>query len=273
MRATKLGLAGLGLAAISLLAVSVTPLTNPVKANDDRNRRDIAVVPSTFVGTAAQCGGTAGSRIVTAAWLTGFGLPDNGGLNGVPSTANDPHMGLLLSKNGPTTDCSAAQADVTGVEGMTLTELGFDYRNGGHCGAGAPRFNIYAADGSYYFAGCASGAQSPAPQDLKEWTRVRFSATAGTVYPADSSFPAFVFGPNGTRITGLEIVFDEGTDTQSSQDPNGVGLASLDNIDVNGTLVTSGPTTGRERSDCKPGNGNGDKNRIHCGPPGRNGRD
>jgi hypothetical protein len=35
-------------------------------------------------------------------------------------------------------------------------------------------------------------------------------------------------------------VFDEGTDTPSVSDPTGVGLAVIDNIDINGTLITAG---------------------------------
>jgi len=98
----------------------------------------LSAVPFVFIGKAGDCGPpAAGSHIVTAAWLGGMGLPDGDGdaaLNGVPATADDPHRGLLLSKNGPSTDCSSAGARITGVKGMTVDAaftLGFDYRNGG----------------------------------------------------------------------------------------------------------------------------------------------
>src|SRR3989449_4455018 len=111
--------------------------------------RQLRAVPSVFIGKADDCGaGTFGSHIVTSAWLGGMGLPDNGGdtaFNGVPDTANDPHDGLLLSKNGASPDCSSAGARITGARGMSVDAtftLGFDFRNGGHCGAGAPRFNV-----------------------------------------------------------------------------------------------------------------------------------
>src|SRR5947208_2970585 len=148
----------------------------------------LRAVPFVFIGKAGDCGPpTAGSHIVTAAWLGGMGLPDRDGdaaLNGVPATADDPHRGLLLSKNGPSTDCSSAGARITGVKGMTVDAaftLGFDYRNGGHCGAGAPRFNVVAkpATGpntSHFVGGCANAASTPAPQDPAEWSRVRFGA-------------------------------------------------------------------------------------------------
>ncbi|HZP92525.1 MAG TPA: hypothetical protein VFB20_06555 [Burkholderiales bacterium] len=196
----------------------------------------LQAVPFVFVGTAAECGGPAGSNIVTSAWLGGMGLPDNGGDNGVPATANDPHRGLLLSKNGPTTDCSSAGVVIRHAP-RTITELNFDYRKGGHCGAGAPRFNITTEAGFTYFVGCAAGVPTPAPQDPTQWQRVTFSE-ATPVTPQLATNPPFVFGT--TPVKQLAIVFDEGTDSTSAEDPNGVGLAVLDNISVNGQFITSG---------------------------------
>jgi hypothetical protein len=52
-----------------------------------------------------------------------MGLPDNGQMNTTildlltgADSRRDPHMGLLLNKNGPTADCSAAGARILGVE-------------------------------------------------------------------------------------------------------------------------------------------------------------
>jgi hypothetical protein len=238
------------LAAIGLLALPATQ-SRVVQADS------IEAIPQTFVGTAPGCAPfPPGSRIVASAWLNGLGLPDNGGpntstTNANPPTRNDPHSGLLLSKNGPTADCSEAGARITGVAGMTLSELGFDYRNGGHCGAGAPRFNVEITSepaGTDHFFGCADGTQAPAPQDPTQWTRVRF-----TLAQASPPVP-----PNST-IRSISIVFDEGTDTPSTQDPNGVGLATIDNIDINGHLITSGPSHGNgDDNDQNHGNGHGD---------------
>ena len=182
--------------------------------------------PWTFVGTADQCGGPAGSRIVTSSWLAGMGLPDSGAPH--PASRN-PHQGLLLSKNGPTPNCSAAGAAIVGwTEGDTLSGLGFDFRKGGHCGAGAPRINVTDTSDTTYFFGCAHGTHSPAPQ-TPEWERVRFTGADG--------FPAtFVFGE--TPVKSIEIVFDEGTDT-ANNDTEGVGLAVLDNILINDTLISA----------------------------------
>jgi hypothetical protein len=216
-------------------------------AFDDNQNQNLQAKPSTFVGLAAGCAPSpAGSNIVTSAWLTGLGLPDNGSSNVTPSTPpnNDPHLGLLLSKNGATNDCSAAGADIKGASGivvMATTEFGFDYRNGGHCGAGAPRFNLVTSDNVPHFGGCAGGAKTAAPQDPVQWSRVRLT-------PAQF-FPPI---PLSSTIKSLSIILDEGTDTPSPDDPNGIGLAVIDNIDVNGNLITSGPGV-------KNGDDNGDK--------------
>src|SRR5437879_2581273 len=49
---------------------------------------------------------------------------------------------LVMDKLLPTAANAAAGAEVEGVDGLTLTELGFDVYRGGHCGAGAPRYNV-----------------------------------------------------------------------------------------------------------------------------------
>jgi len=196
----------------------------------------LEAVPFEFVGKAGDCGAAAGSRIVTAAWLKGMGLPDNGGMNSNPlDSSNNPNKrdGLLLSKNGPTPDCSAAGASIKGVKGMTVSEtfeVGFDYRNGGHCGAGAPRFNVTTRDGVFSFVGgCSNGTASPAPQDPSEWTRVRINVTSPS-----QAFPPLAVG---SQIESISIFYDEGTDT-ANNDTQGVGLAVVDNIFINGELIT-----------------------------------
>lgn len=148
---------------------------------------------------------------ISAAWSPSIGEPDANG------------FGLLLQKNGPTTDNSAAGASIKGVSGITLTELGFDYKNGGHCGAGAPRFNVQASDGFHFLGGCSNGTPMPAP--AAGWTRVRI----------DPSNPAQAFPPiaSGATIVSISLIFDEGTDTG----PDFTGAVILDNIDVNGTLI------------------------------------
>ena len=154
-------------------------------------------------------------------------------------------MGLLLSKNGNTYVCSSAGAEITGVEELHLTvtlafKLGFDYRNGGHCGGGAPRFNVVVVDmlgnETFHFVGnCAVAVNTPAPQDPLEWTRIRWTAAM--------AFPPI---PLGSTVKSITIIHDEGTDlgwggtSPSSGDVAGVGLAVIDNIFIAGRYIRSG---------------------------------
>lgn len=171
--------------------------------------------PFEFVGNdpANGCVGTPGS--VTAAWQTHEGLPDAG---------KSDHA-LFLQKTGPSVaNCAAAGAVITGVEGITLTEIGFDIRNDGHCGAGAPRFNVMASDGFHFLGGCANGTQTP-NTPAPGWMRVRIDpANPGQAFPPIAA---------GATIVGIAILFDEGTDAG----PDFTGFAFLDNIDINGILI------------------------------------
>lgn len=216
---------------------------------------DLKAVPFVFVGRAGDCGTgyAAASNIVTTAWLGGIGLPDNGGPNVGPDPTDNPnkrnpHRGLLLSKNGTTPDCSAPGAEIKGVRGRTVTasfQLGFDYRNGGHCGAGAPRFNVVVRPPSgpetfHFVGGCSNDSTpTPAPQDPLQWTQVRFEVTSPT-----ESFPPI---PLGSRIRSITLVFDEGTDTPTGPrpsgdlgNPSGIGLTVVDNIFVGGQYIRRG---------------------------------
>lgn len=238
----------------ALVLVLLGPLAAFADDDDDNdNDHKLKAVPFAFIGTAEECGGPAGSRIVTAAWLGGMGLPDNVGLNfgttaSDPPNKRDPHLGLLLNKNGASPVCSAAGAEIKGVKGIEVTAnfyLGFDYRNGGHCGGGAPRFNVSyrqpdGADGFSFVGGCGNdSAPTDAPQDPDQWSRVRFE----TSNAAESGPPI----PTGSRIKSITLILDEGTDTPTGPRPStdagnpaGIGLAVLDNIDINGRLITKG---------------------------------
>lgn len=137
------------------------------------------------------------------------------------STTTVTNYALSLQKNASTTVNSAAGASIDGFATSTLTELGFDYKTGTYCGAGSPRFNVYTTAGTYYFFGCSYGTHT----DLGNgWTQVRF--TNSDAFPADgvTAFPGF----GSTTATRIEIVQDE------------EGQALLDNIDINGSII-SGP--------------------------------
>ena len=67
---------------------------------------------------------------------------------------------------------------------------------------------------------------------------------------------AQIFSPltPGMKIKSISIIYDEGTDQAGVTDPNGAGLAVIDNIDVAGKLITSGP------GNSPNGHGNGNDN-------------
>jgi hypothetical protein len=153
--------------------------------------------------------------IVAAAWVKHLGLPQGNDKN---------RFGLILSKNGTTPTNASAGLVVNGVKGLHLTELGFDVRNGGHCGAGAPRFNVVTNDGVTRFYGCTYGTHTPSTP-APGWQRVRYLTSVS--YPGA---PAFT---SGLTVTSISIDFDEGTDIG----PDFSGMVVLDNIDVNGALI------------------------------------
>jgi hypothetical protein len=143
---------------------------------------------------------------------------------------DNENWGLLLSKNTATATNSAAFAQVLliccagNLNIRPLSELGFDIRNGGHCGAGSPRFNVITADKANHFVGgCANGTISTSPNP--GWQRVRF----------DPANPNQAFPPvqPSDVVVKIFIVADEGVDTGTDFS----GLSILDDIDVNGDLI------------------------------------
>ena len=192
------------------------------------------------------------TNLVTAAWLGGLGCPTSTVVAAFAPPAfttvtvmpyhdttcptGDPkdkkNEGLLLAKTGPTNNNASADATINGVRGDVLTEVGFDIRNGTHCGAGAPRFNIVVEGSStIHFVGCA--AMTTISVGLYGQ---RKRATAGQVAAGAASPPI----PPGSRIQSITIIFDEGQDNPTASEL-GNGLAVIDNIDINGTLVGQGP--------------------------------
>jgi hypothetical protein len=160
------------------------------------------------------------SGIVSATWVTHQGLND----------AGKSDHGLVLKKEGPTAIVASSGAVISKVRNVTLTELGFDVEVGGHCGAGAPRYNVTLTDGSLYFFGCIHGDVTPAGTDRQGdlWNRARFT-------DADAAYsgvgPTAVWpGLGVAQVQAIHVVFDEGTDV-------GPGFVRLDNLDVNGKLM------------------------------------
>src|SRR5947209_3400810 len=172
------------------------------------------------------------SDLIASRWVKGAGCPTGAtvtAFGGASSPFTDPacptgdprdehNEGLLLVKTGPTlTSFAAALAELKGVKGIVLTELGYDLRTNSHCGAGAPRFNVVTDDGTTHFVGCSS--PPPAVTSTSQgWKRLRWT-------------PAQAFPPITGTVRSILIVFDEGQDTPSALGPDtGAGLAVIDNI-------------------------------------------
>jgi hypothetical protein len=210
--------------------------------------------------------------LVQAEWLSGIGCPTSARTTvgtytdgGCPTgDASDRQtQGLLLAKTGPTANNASAFAVLQGVQGTALTELGYDLRKpggvatdsrGSHCGAGAPRFNVTTQDGTTYFIGCNSPSAIVTNAGVG-WMRLRWGG-GGTLSGFSQSTGALV-NISGMTVRSISIVFDEGQDTG----PDNFGLAVLDNIDVNGTLVGRGENPTNNRGNGGNGdNDNGDEN-------------
>jgi len=159
-----------------------------------------------------------------AEWRTGIGLADNKG------GKKDPFYGLYFAKMTGTFTDSGAGAYVKGIKNEVLSELGYDFKIGSHCGAGAPRFNVYIKGmGEYYFSlGCYYGNRTAVPvPGQPDWRRIRF--TNADVYPSragQAPWPGF----GNAILNDLWIVFDEGLD-------QGTGYFIMDNITLNGFVV------------------------------------
>ena len=180
-------------------------------------------VPFEFVGQAGDCGdgSAAGTDTVSAAWVTHEGLPDAG---------KSDHA-LRLEKTGPTANCAAAGANIYKVEGITLTELGYDVRDDGDCSANAPRFEIVMSGDGLHTVGCADGAVTETLTDSRgqTWSRKRWSAD-DLANSAQASPP---ITPDSGTVVSISLVFDDGQDATDVS----TGLTFVDNVDVNGTLI------------------------------------
>jgi len=153
--------------------------------------------------------------LVSGKWVQGLGVPPTT----TPTDANDSqNNALLVGKGELTTDNASSGVKLVGLQNnLTLTEIGWDIRDGSHCGAGAPRFNVTTSDGVTHFIACNSPAPSSTSVPAPGWQRFRYN-------------PTIAFPPIVSPVSSISIVFDEGTD-------QGTGFAIIDNIDVNGVLV------------------------------------
>jgi hypothetical protein len=172
-----------------------------------------------------------------SAWKAQEGLPDSNG---------NSNQALYFQKMVPTPTNAAGVASINGLEGMpvsVLTGLSWKHREDGHCGAGAPRWDLFVTnpDGTSHtiFLGCNAAAHSEAGVGSGHgWCMDSYTGLGLT---------AQILGQGGTldaTITGLIIVFDEGNDTANpppagcAQEQRTGGFVFLDDI-----TVTTGSAT------------------------------
>jgi hypothetical protein len=175
------------------------------------------------------------------AWKAQQGLADSRG--------ND-YQAFYLQKMVPTTTVAAGVALIKGFEGLPAEELDgleWKHRTDGHCGAGAPRWNVNLVDesGQRYtaFFGCFAAAHSPVtetdPGD-HTWCRDTYGSAAigGGILAQTGQSPADL------EVRNIAIVFDEGPEVVlpeppgCPQDTPAGGFVYLDDI----TVVANGVT-------------------------------
>jgi hypothetical protein len=172
-----------------------------------------------------------------AAWKAQEGQSDSRG--------NADHA-LYFQKMVPTTTVAAGIAVIEGVEGLTasaITGLSWEHRPDGHCGAGAPRWNLGlegpAGQRFTVFLGCAAAIHTPGGTDDegRVWIRDSYPGV-GVGSIADQVLAQTDFPVGALRVRSLLIVFDEGNELLLR------GFVHLDNITVsvnNNATVFTGP--------------------------------
>lgn len=159
---------------------------------------------------------------------------------GLPDTTGKDDQALYFQKMTTTPTNAAGVAVIRGLEGTPLSDLvglSWAHREDGHCGAGAPRWNVTVRDQSgtthTAFLGCNAATHSEyATYDGHGWCLDTQPSPAAAV--ADQAGrPA-----NELTVVGLAIVFDEGNDTPNpppvgcEQEQLTGGFVHLDDITV-----------------------------------------
>jgi hypothetical protein len=158
----------------------------------------------------------AGSNTVAATWMDGTGAA-----TAVTNSTDTRNQGLLLSKTSAASNQAQAGVVIRDVEGMSITELGYDIRQSSQCTAKSPRFVVVTTDEVVHKIGCASGTTQPSP--AAGWKRMRFD-------PTNSAQASPAIAP-GSKVKSMHLVLDDGPES-------GASMAVLDNIKVNGKSIT-----------------------------------
>jgi hypothetical protein len=198
------------------------------------------VITSGSGGCDDGCGGSSGnmyaqpsvsesqSGTLAAAWVANLGAS--------PLSTSDPlNQGLVLSTSASSASGAWSGAVIQNVTGMSITELGVDFRASIHCSTNSIHFLVVTTDGkSHTVGGCTSSTNLATPSSTwpSGWTRLRFEASQAS--PAINS-----------PVQSISIVLDKGSTSMGS-------IAVIDNIQVNGTPVGKGATSGSTSTSTSP---------------------
>ena len=168
------------------------------------------------------------SGALAAAWVDNLGTS--------PHNTSDPlNRGLVLAKSASAPVTALAGATIQNVTGISLTELGFDFRAGITCSTDSPHFVVVTTDGvPHTVGGCSSSAAAGQTTAPMGWMRLRFNPSQATppIQAAD-------------QVQSISVVLDKGANQPgSSPTQNATGsIVVIDNITINGTIVGKGPST------------------------------
>jgi hypothetical protein len=175
-----------------------------------------------------------------ANWKAQQGLPDN-------TPTGNPNQALYFQKMTSTATFAAGVAVIRGLEGQdasVLSGLQWYHRVDGHCGAGAPRWNVNLKDSGgnnhTVFLGCYAAAHT-ADGNSNGFGWCVDTWGAGAIAAEINSQTG---GASGLSIRSLAIIFDEGTDNPIAQPPgcpegpSTPGFVYLDNISVTANGAT-----------------------------------
>ena len=159
------------------------------------------------------------SGAVAAQWVDGVGVPLHNGKNA-------GYQGLLLSKNASASADAQAGAVIKNAQGLTLTELGFDVRDGGQCSAGSPHFVVVTSDNvTHVVGGCGKGTTQTSLAMIG-WKRMQFDPSK----PEQASPPI----TPGQQVKSIAVMLDQGPEAGASA---AGGIVVLDNISINGKVA------------------------------------
>ena len=195
-------------------------------------------VPVSLMITAASGGGGGTSGNLTAqayvsdtqsgalasAWVNNLGTSPNG--------SSDPlNRALVLSKGASAPTNAWAGAIIQNVNGMSLTEVGFDFNASIPCGMNTVHFIITTTDGaSHTLGGCTSSSTITQSTGPAGWTRLRFDASKASPAIAPTE-----------HVQSMSIELGNGSSSTGS-------IAVIDNIYINSAFIGKGSSTSTSRS-------------------------